>query len=149
MTQTTHKQTTTYKPANLPGLIPYLTVCNAEKAVAFYQKAFGFQVHDQLVRDDQGNVTHAEMTFNDIMVMFTSEGAYGSPNKAPITTGAPASISLYVYCHDVDELYKQAMDNGAKSLMEPNDAFWGDRVCQVADPDGFHWMFAKSCSPRD
>jgi uncharacterized glyoxalase superfamily protein PhnB len=49
-----------------------------------------------------------------------------------------------LYCDDVDALYKQATSNGAQSKMEPNDAFWGDRVCQVIDPDGYLWMFAKS-----
>lgn len=33
-----------YKPENIPALFPYLTVRNAEKAVEFYEKAFGFRV---------------------------------------------------------------------------------------------------------
>lgn len=146
MGQTQHTKGNSYKPDNFPGLIPYLTVQDAEKSIEFYEKAFGFKVGSDLGRDEQGKITHAEMSFNDVTIMFTPEGAYGSPNKAPITSGAPACISLYVYCQDIDKLYKQAMSAGAQSLMEPNDAFWGDRVCQVSDPDGFQWMFAtKNC----
>ena len=31
------------------------------------------------------------------------------------------------YVEDTDAAYKQAIDTGATSLMEPDDMFWGDR----------------------
>jgi len=47
-----------------------------------------------------------------------------------------------MYCKSVDALYKQAIDNGAESVVEPNDAFWGGRFCSVLDPDNYEWALA-------
>lgn len=134
-----------YKPHGLPGLLPYLTVRNAEKAVAFYKEAFGFELSSIPAKDEQGHIEHAEMKFGeDVIVMFAPEGAFGSPRKAPISQGVPTSLVLYIYCADVDALYKQAIEHGAQSTIEPNNGFWGDRFCGLIDPDGHEWMFATN-----
>lgn len=132
-----------YKPENFPGLFPYLTVQDAEKAVAFYEKAFGFTVSSEPAKDEQGKIQHAEMMFGkDVCVMFAPEGAWGSPRKAPVSLGVSPSVVLYIYCEDVDAFYRRAVENGAKSVVEPNDGFWGDRFCNLLDPDGHEWTFA-------
>jgi uncharacterized glyoxalase superfamily protein PhnB len=134
-----------YKPEGIPGLFPYLTVCNAEKAVEFYEKAFGFTLSSQPAKDEQGKIQHAEMKFgNDVSIMFAPEGAWGSARQTPATLGITPSLSLYIYCEDVDTLYKKAIAQGAKSIMEPNDGFWGDRFCTLTDPDGHEWIFATN-----
>jgi uncharacterized glyoxalase superfamily protein PhnB len=134
-----------YKPHGIPGLFPYLTVRNAEKAIEFYTKAFGFKLCSEPAKDEQGSIQHAEMKFDeDVVIMFAPEGAYGSLRTAPITQGTTPSLVLYIYCKDVDALYRQALASGAKSAMEPNDGFWGDRFCSVIDPDGHEWMFATN-----
>lgn len=134
-----------YKPEGIPQLFPYLTVKDADKAVEFYTKAFGFTLSSQPAKDDQGRIQHAEMKFgNDVSIMFAPEGAWGSPRKTPNTLGVIPSLSLYIYCEDVDNLHNKAVSNGAKSLMAPNDGFWGDRFCTLVDPDGHEWMFATN-----
>lgn len=127
----------------LPTLIPYLTVRNAEKAIEFYEQAFGFALQSE-VKNDEGSITHVEMSYKDILVMFAPEDAYGSSSQSPCTMNILSPMTLYVYCDHVDDLYAQAMNHGATSHMAPHDSFWGDRVCQVADQDGFLWMFAKN-----
>lgn len=134
-----------YKPEGIPQLFPYLAVRNAEKAIEFYEKAFGFTLSSQPAKDDQGKIQHAEMKFGkDVSIMFAPEDAWGSPRKTPATLGVTPSLSLYIYCEDVDALYKRAMVQGAKSTMPPNDGFWGDRFCNLVDPDGHEWMFATN-----
>lgn len=134
-----------YKPHGIPGLFPYLTVQNAEKAIDFYTKAFGFELSSEPAKDDQGHVTHAEMKFgDDVIIMLAPEGAYGSPRKAPISLGVTPSLVTYIYCKDVDELHRQAIAQGAKCTIDPNDGFWGDRFCCLIDPDGHEWMFATN-----
>lgn len=134
-----------FKPQGIPTLLPYLTVRNAEKAIDFYQQAFGFELSSDPAKDDQGHIQHAEMKFaDDVIVMFAPEGAFGSPRKAPISQGASPSLVIYIYCADVDSLHKQAVAHGAKSTIEPNDGFWGDRFCCLVDPDGHEWMFATN-----
>jgi PhnB protein len=134
-----------YKAEGIPDLFPYLTVKDADKSAEFYEKAFGFTLSSQPARDEQGKIQHAEMKFGKgVSIMFAPEGAWGSPRKTPNSLGIMPSLSLYIYCHDVDALYKKAVANGAKSLMEPNDGFWGDRFCTLLDPDGHEWMFATN-----
>lgn len=126
-----------------PTLIPYLTVRNARKAIAFYEKAFGFVWDNTTENPPEGeDISHVEMRYRDILVMFAPEGAWGSPVKAPASLNIMSPTSLYLYCDDTDKLYKQAIAAGSISLMEPQDAFWGDRACQIQDPDGHRWMFA-------
>jgi hypothetical protein len=49
---------------------------------------------------------------------------------------------MWLYVPDTDRSYRQAVDAGAKSTMEPADMFWGDRCAAVADPYGYTWSFA-------
>ena len=134
-----------HKPNGIPGLFPYLTVQDAEKSIKFYEDAFGFKVSRQPAKNEQGNIQHAEMMFgNDVLIMFAPEGAWGSTRKAPKSMGVIPSLSLYIYCPDVDALYKQAVSKGAHSVMAPNDSFWGDRYCIILDPDGHEWSFATN-----
>jgi uncharacterized glyoxalase superfamily protein PhnB len=50
--------------------------------------------------------------------------------------------ALYLYVNRVDATYKQAIQAGAKSLMEPTDMFYGDRSGGVIDPFGNSWWIA-------
>lgn len=139
-----------YKPHGIPGLFPYLTVQNAEKAINFYTKAFGFEMRSEPAKDEEGHIQHAEMKFGDeAVIMFAPEGAYGSTRKAPITLGVTPSIVMYIYCKDVDALHDQAIAHGAKSAIAPNDGFWGDRFCSLIDPDGHEWMFATNVADHE
>jgi uncharacterized glyoxalase superfamily protein PhnB len=98
-----------YKPEGIPALLPYLTVGDAEKSIDFYNKAFGFTLSSQPAKDEQGKIQHAEMKFGeDVSVMFAPEGAWGSPRKTPAALGVTPTLVLYIYCEDVDALYKQA-----------------------------------------
>lgn len=42
----------------------------------------------------------------------------------------------------VDKLYKQAIEQGATSLVKPRETFWGGYDCYFADPDGQAWEIA-------
>ncbi|MBY0281889.1 MAG: VOC family protein [Alphaproteobacteria bacterium] len=129
---------------NLPTMIPYLTVKNARNSLDFYKRAFGFTLLNSTEVDNGGEICHVEMQYKDVLIMFAPEGAFGGTTKAPVTLGTEPSMNLYLYCDNVDTFFNHALKAGATSLMEPNDAFWGDRVCQLKDPDGFMWMFAKT-----
>jgi uncharacterized glyoxalase superfamily protein PhnB len=49
---------------------------------------------------------------------------------------------LYVYVADVDAAYRQALQAGGRSIMEPADQFYGDRGAGVEDPAGNNWWLA-------
>ncbi len=131
-----------YKPTDYAQLTPCLVVRNGAKAIDFYQKAFGFTILDEVVKDEKGDVQYATLKLGEATVMVFPEGAFDSPSKAPITLGAPPPLSLYIYIPNVDDFYKKAVAAGAQTIVPPNDAFWGDRFCKVTDPDGHEWAFA-------
>ena len=46
-------------------------------------------------------------------------------------------IALYVDTFDeVDRRYKEVVDKGAVSVLEPTTEPWGQRTCYIADPEG-------------
>jgi uncharacterized glyoxalase superfamily protein PhnB len=128
------------KPAEMSWLSPYLVVRDATKAVAFYESAFGFKTKEMIPGPD-GEIAHAEVVWNGCVIMMGAERD-GTPCKAPASSGTPPAVSLYVYCDDVDALHARATAAGAESRQAPANAFWGDRMCLLADPDGHLWCFA-------
>lgn len=130
-----------FSPNNMPQLSAYLTVKDADKSIDFYSQAFGFVI-DEVSNDEKGVPQHVSMKKEDAVIMFAPEGAWGSTKKTPANLNVSCPMSLYIYCEDVDKLYKQAISYGAKSVTEPNDSFWGDRFCAVMDMDGYEWWFA-------
>ena len=135
------------KPANMPWMLPALTVKDADAAVAFYQKAFGFEKRFSMPGPD-GRTIHAELSWHDGLFMIGPENDAG-PCKSPATLGVRPSSSLYVYCDDVDALFKRATAAGAKVDMPTQNQFWGDRMCALIDPDGYLWCFATNVADFD
>jgi uncharacterized glyoxalase superfamily protein PhnB len=117
-------------------------VRDARVSIAFYEKALGFAVRDSV--NDDGTIIHVEMAYRgQLIVMFAPEGAYGSQARTPKSAGLMAPQSFYLYVDDVDATFQQALAVGAKSLIEPQDQFWGDRFAQIEDPDGYRWAIAR------
>src|SRR5947208_3037975 len=109
---------------------PYLTVIDVDKAADFYQKAFQFTL-SEVKSDDDGKGMHAEMDYNGQLIMAGKQGAFGSSLKSPRTSGVESPITLCLYCDNVDEFYKSAVANGAKSISAPEDMPWGHRMCRL------------------
>ncbi|MEQ1438319.1 VOC family protein [Fontimonas sp. SYSU GA230001] len=131
-----------------PALAPYLTVRDASLSLEFYRDAFGFEVEGMVMRDADGRVTHAGMRLGDACIMFAPQGM-SDQMQAPAVSGAPDSLSLYVYVPDVDAHAERAQDAGAAMLQGPADQFWGDRTAIFKDPDGYHWTFATNVGAFD
>jgi uncharacterized glyoxalase superfamily protein PhnB len=136
------------RPAGSPWLSPYLCVKDADKAIDFYTRAFGFEKRMAMPMPD-GKTGHVEMVWRDALIMFGPESGSGGQCRAPVTTGTPSPVSLYVYCDDVDALFARATKAGAKSDMPPATMFWGDRICKLTDPDGHVWNFATNVADFD
>ena len=135
------------KPDNMPWLTPCLTVKDPDASVAFYNKAFGFEKRFSMPGPD-GHTVHAEVTWRDGVIMLGPE-CPKMKTKSPATTGVRPSSGLYVYCDDVDALFKQATAAGAGVESSPQDMFWGDRMCTLIDPDGYYWSFGTNVADFD
>ena len=136
------------RPQGMSWLSPYLIVQDPGKTIAFYQKAFGFEKKEAMTGAD-GKVMHAEMVWKDVVIMMGPEGGPGQPCRSPATSGVAPAVQLYLYCDDVDALHKRAVAAGAASKQAPQEMFWGDRICSLADPDGHVWNFATNVSDFD
>jgi len=131
-----------HKPNKYPWLIPYLIVRDVSKSIDFYQAALGFTLLDEPIRDDEGEITHAEMKYQDTVVMLGKEGTYSMETKSPNTMGKPCPINLCMYCADVDQLFQHAVKQGAIAVRDPENTFWGDRMASINDLDGYQWSIA-------
>ena len=137
-----------FRPPDMPGLMPYLTVADPAKSLAFYQSAFNFKpAADPMVVD--GKIMHADMRFLDNRIMMGPEGAFGSEARSPKSTGAIQGVVIYLYCEDVDAQHQRASEAGAEIIQPLADQFWGDRIFQAADLDGYRWTFAQNVADFD
>ncbi len=125
-----------------PWVLPYLTVSDVHRMSDFYISAFNFSLCDIITNDD-GIADHADMYYHDIYIMLALEGTLSPDMKAPIHSNTSPSMLLYVYCPNVDELYKNALAMGAENILPPENTYWSDRMCQLKDPDGYIWQFAS------
>jgi PhnB protein len=122
-----------------PGVTPQLIVADSDRAVRFYREVFGA---DELVRNHapDGRVMHCELLiFGGRLLLhdeFPESGLHGPP-----AVGGTA-VTLHLYVPDVDALFATAVAAGAEPVMEPADAFWGDRYAIVRDPFGHRWSLA-------
>jgi PhnB protein len=126
-------------PEGYHTLTPYLAVENAAEAIDFYQRAFG--ATERVRMSGPGDsIMHAELEIGDSVVMLSDPFPQAS-TKPPKELGG-TTVSIMTYVEDTDALYKQAIDAGATSLMEPDNMFWGDRFSSVQDPYGHSWTIA-------
>lgn len=133
-------------PTGASWLTPYLTVTDAEHSLSFYQQAFGFGRGRQ-VKGADGRVLHAEMTYQGKTLLMLIPEYAATPLRTPAHSGCELPLELYVYCANVDLLARRAREAGAIVRSEPVDRFWGDRIAQLQDPDGYLWTFATRSEP--
>ena len=118
-------------PEGYHTVTPYLAVDDATAAIDFYQRAFGAKERSRMSGPD-GTIGHAELEIGDSLVMLSDPFPQSSA-KPPKELGG-TSVGVFLYVEDVDAVYKQAIDAGATSAMEPQDQFWGDRFGSVTGP---------------
>ena len=127
-------------PDGYHTVTPSFTFKDSQKAIEFYQSAFGAKVLDLLPHPSGRGVMHATIRIGDSILMMGDEmpGAENCPKSAETLGSSP--ISLYVYVPDVDAMFKQAVAAGGTATMPVAEMFWGDRVGQIKDPFGYLWM---------
>jgi uncharacterized glyoxalase superfamily protein PhnB len=113
-----------FTPKGWHTVTPRIVVPGAQQLVEFINQVF----------DAAGNYqpdAPSVVTIGDSMVMIGDAGIR-----------SPMSAFLYVYVEDTDEVYRRALDAGAKSLEEPTDLAYGDRRAMVEDKWGNTWQIA-------
>ena len=126
-------------PEGYRGLIPSIVVDDAARAIEFYKRAFGATERGVMPGPD-GKIAHAELEIAGSVLMLNDPFPQSSL-RPPKELGG-TSVGIFFYVEDVDEVFQQALDAGATSVMPVEDQFWGDRYGKVADPFGHEWQFA-------
>ena len=123
------------------NVIPTLRYKDANAAIEFLTKAFGFEEH-QVVRGENDVVQHAELVFREGMVMLGSvqKTEYGDLVTTVDKAGKPTT-GLYVIVEDVKAHAAQAEAAGAKILMPLTAQDYGGTDYTCADPEGNVWSF--------
>ncbi|MCV0397944.1 MAG: VOC family protein [Rhizobiaceae bacterium] len=121
-----------------PRIYPTFRFRDAEKMIAWLEKAFGFQVRAKYT--DNGKVGHAELHFGSSMIMCGSEkdDEFGRMVGEP---GRQGGKSIYIAVDNADAMYVRARSAGATILEEPTDRHYGSREFICADPEGNVWAF--------
>ncbi len=128
-------------PDGFTAVTPHLHVKGAAEAIDFYAKAFdAAEVARSPVPGDPGKLMHAQIRiFGAPVLLVDYDEQWG--NKDPLSLGG-TSVAIHLYVEDCDAVHARAVEAGCESVMEPNDAFWGDRFAAVKDPFGHQWTIA-------
>jgi PhnB protein len=126
----TFKQTG-YKSEGAPTIQPYLHPLRAEPVINFLKRAFGAEELGRYTAPD-GVVHHTTIKIGDShLEMGEAHGPY-----------QPMKSMFYLYVPNVDAVYRTALAAGAKSMKEPAEQPYGDRVGAVTDIFGNQWWIA-------
>jgi PhnB protein len=121
-----------YVPSSYKTINVMLAVRDAEKALEFYNRAFGAETVMKLV-DPNGSVAHAEFKIADTIIMLTEEKE---------SNPGVSSVVLSLYTEDVEGFFETAEAEGARVISPIKKQFYGDRSGKLEDPFGHQWIIA-------
>jgi uncharacterized glyoxalase superfamily protein PhnB len=123
-------------PPGPPTLIATMRYADAQKAIDWLDRAFGFQTQF-VVPGEAGTIMHSQLTLGNAMVMVST-----GPGPAKRPTGFETSgFSLYIVVQDPDALHDRAKAAGAEISMSLRDTDYGSRDFSCIDPEGYVWNF--------
>ncbi|MEE9396234.1 MAG: VOC family protein [Methylococcales bacterium] len=126
-------------PQGFHSVTPYLSIKGAAEALEFYKRAFNATETFRLAAPS-GEIGHADIMIGDSHIML-SDQCNESPIPSPQALNG-SSVGLYLYVDDVDTLFAQAVNAGAKAVKPVEDQFYGDRTGTLEDPFGHIWFLA-------
>ncbi len=122
-----------------PNIFPALRYRDADAALDWLKKAFGFEEHT-VSRGADGSIAHAELRLGTGLIMFGAakeDGWLSGGHADPLAS----TISLYVVVDDVKAHYDQAKTHGATIVRELEEMNYGSTEYSARDLDGNLWSF--------
>lgn len=127
---------TAFKPEGAHSLTAYLVIRDAAAAIEFYTAVFGAELVSRMDMPG-GKVGHAELRFDDTMLMLSEEFPEQDWKGPESIGGSP--VTLFFYVKDVDAVFDAAVKRGAIPVRPVEDQFYGDRSGILKDPFGHLW----------
>lgn len=136
------------QPAPEPALAPYLTVDDANAAIAFYLEVFGGEELSRQEVPGTGKLMHAAFTVNGATVFLSDDfsGTDGGGGRSARAIG-DSPVTIHVTTPDVDGPWERAVAAGATVEMPLEDMFWGSRYGTFKDPFGHRWSLGTPAKP--
>jgi PhnB protein len=131
--------------------VPMLSYEDVGAAIDWLTLAFGFEESGDRFSDDEGRVTHAELSLDGATVFLGWPGPdYRGPKRLAEQNERVARLlatpwvfdGVQVKVSDLDAHYERAREGGAEILREPEDQPFG-RLYSAADLEGHRWMFMQ------
>lgn len=140
----TRQPETAAAPAPVTGVVPYLAVADAPRALAWYVDALGARRRGEPIVMPDGRVGHAELEVAGQVLMLADE----HPEMGVVAPepGAGATVTLHLTVDDVDALAARAVEAGAELERPPADHPYG-RNAVLRDPFGHRWLVASATRP--
>ncbi len=121
-------------------VMPMLTVRDAAKAIAFYERAFAAREVEARVTAPSGQIV-AQLAI-DGQRFFVVDENVPAFNLSPQTLNG-TSVRLNLVVDDPDAVAARAVSAGATVVFPIADQPYGMRQGRVADPFGHHWLIGK------
>lgn len=133
-------------PAGWPRISTSLVYEDANAAIDFFVRAFGFALRIKVDGDD-GSVKHSELTYGEDGLIMVST-PHRPWSKSPRALDGANTQSLMMYVDDVDAFVENAQKHGAKVISEPTDVdygegYWADRSAELVDLEGHRWWITQ------
>ena len=112
---------------------PWLTINAAEKALAFYKKAFG-AVETYRFADPGGGVV-ARLSINGTQFWISSDANENQGNSTPLGGN---NVRMILIASEPELIFKKAIEAGAKEVFPVGEEH-GWKLGRICDPFGLHW----------
>jgi lactoylglutathione lyase len=110
-------------------------VSSVEETLAFYEKAFGFEIKFVLESKDWGELSTGGTTLAFATHKMGDINLGGKYHKANMDD-LPFGIELSFLTDDVPAAFERAVSAGAAPIKDPEDKPWGQVVSYVRSIDG-------------
>lgn len=128
----------TLLPKNCSTVNAYLFIENAETYIDFLKNGlFGEEIGRAV--SESGEIQNAQIEIGQSRIMISQARGQFLGMKT----------SMYLYTHDVDTLYANALKHGAKGEFEAADMDYGDRQAGIIDPAGNYWWISKRLEEKE
>jgi uncharacterized glyoxalase superfamily protein PhnB len=130
---------------HLPTIGPLLWYRDPKAAIAWLERAFGFETR-LVVESGDGGVIHSELTLGNGYIMVV--GPPGGKAVSPAAFGGRSTQSVHVQLKEgLDDHCERARAAGAKIEREPATQPYGDRVYTCTDVEDHPWSFGQTVTP--
>lgn len=129
----------TYLPEGFGTVNTYVFSSDPEELIEFLKNAFHALELDRTINPKNGDIANCILKVGFSCIMISQARDQFKNMKS----------SFYLFVDDVDKIFNNAVEHGAKVELEPMDMDYGDRQGGIIDPSGNYWWISKRLEHKD